>query len=229
MVKQPSKNPDVIFVSYEEPDADENYARLLSFEPLSKRVHGIKGVFKAWRKAARLATSSHFYLVEGDNWVLDGFSFHWPEPTPNADIYMWTARNAVNKIVWFNGGLKLLSRNAVFSMDKSAVDFFLSMKGERRIFADAATETRFNSSPFLAWRCGFRECAKLAGGIVQHPRLHELLQIWQTVGAEAPNGEWCILGSRMGAAFGTQNFGSDMLRKVNDMDWLKETFESIER
>jgi hypothetical protein len=229
MTEHPSKKPDVIFVSYEEPDANENYSRLLSFEPLSKRVHGVKGVVKAWRKAAMMAISSHFFLVEGDNWILDGFAFRWPEPIPSADIYLWTARNAVNKLIWFNGGLKLLSRDAVLSMDKTAVDFFLSMKGQRRIFNQVATETRFNSSPFLAWRCGFRECTKLAGGIVQHPQLFELLDTWQMVGADAPNGVWCILGARMGAEFGAKHHGSAMLRKVNDMDWLKAVFMAVSR
>lgn len=225
MPKQLSKNPDVIFVSYDEPEADENYARLLSFEPASKRVHGVKGINNAMVEAARQATSSHFYVVDGDNWVLDGFAFGWPEPSPSAQTYIWPAVNAVNKLAWYNGGLKFVSRDALLSIDVDSVDFFLTIEGKRGVSSVPATETRFNSSPFLAWRCGFRECAKLSGGVGHHPQLPEILQAWQTVGMESRNGEWCILGSRMGAAFGRENYNGEMLGKLNDMDWLKEKFQ----
>eukprot|EP01037_Dinobryon_pediforme_P020827 gene20827-21537_t len=227
MTNPPSK-PDVVFVSYEEPNADEHYQRLLSFVPEAKRVHKVAGVINAWSEAAKLASTSHFYLVEADNWILDGFTFDWPETPPTADIYIWQARNAVNGLVWFNGGLKLMSRASVFSMDRQAVDFFNSMTGKRKIMPGAITETRFNASPFLAWRCGFREGTKLAAGLVNHPGLPEVLQTWQTVGADTPFGRWAILGARMGAKFGSENAGTDALRIVNDMTWLKAQFSRIE-
>lgn len=225
----PAEQPDVVFVSYQEPNADENFARLQMFTPGAKRVHGVKGVFNAWRKAAETSAQPYFYLVEADSWIVDGFSFGWPEDPVAADIYLWTARNAVNGLVWYNGGLKLLSREAALSMDPNAVDFFLSMKGRRKSLRACASETRFNATPFLAWRCGFRECTKLAGGLVQLPQAGELLRIWQTVGADKPNGRWCMLGARMGAEFGKRHFRTNMLLKVNDMDWQKAVFAKLEQ
>jgi len=228
-MSEPSQNPDVIFISYQEPEADKHYARLLSMAPGAKRVHGVKGIYQAMQKAGEIAESSHLYIVDGDNWVLDGFSFGWPETTMSGDIYCWPAINAVNQLRWFNGALKLVSRAAILSMEKNAIDFFGSMKGQRKSFTEPAVETRFNATPLLAWRCGFRECAKMTGGVIEHPKLRELLEIWQTAGAEARHGDWCILGSRMGAAFGKENFRGRGLAKLNDAEWLRAKFEEVSR
>jgi hypothetical protein len=165
--------------------------------------------------------------VEGDNWILDGFEFVQPEPILRGEVYVWRARNPVNGIEWFNGCLKYLKREAVFTMKEDALDFFHSIEGTRIPMPQIATETRFNSTPFLAWRCGFRECAKLSSGSQTGPRVKPDLRIWQMVGRDALNGTWCMFGARMGAAFGRKHSGTDVLRAVNDMDWLKQEFEIV--
>ena len=38
---------DIVFISYQEPNADENYNKLLKRFPLAKRVHGVKGIHQA--------------------------------------------------------------------------------------------------------------------------------------------------------------------------------------
>jgi hypothetical protein len=220
---------DVVFISYEEPNADENFARLRTLAPHAKRVHHIEGVYNAWTRAAALAETPRFFLVEGDNWILDGFKFREPERPVKADIVMWRARNAVNGLEGLNGCVKCLDREGVFSMDKHAVDLFLSIKGVQRLIQRVVSETRFNTSPFLAWRCGFRECAKLVTGMVDNPRIPELIRIWQTVGKGALNGEWCMLGARMGAEFGRLYERREELKKVNDISWFKTEFEIISR
>ena len=111
-------------------------------------------------------------------------------------------------------------------MESFAVDFFLSIKDGIRLVDVVASETRFNSSPFLAWRGGFRECTKLAAGLVRSSRAQEILDIWQSVGADKPYGDWCILGSRLGAAFGKANAGTSSLRLINDIGWLKNEFSN---
>jgi hypothetical protein len=214
---------DVLFVSYDEPNADANYERLLLFAPRAKRVHGIEGMANAYIRAAQLSDTPHFFFVDADNWILDGFDFELPEAVLN-DVCLWKARNAVNGIQWFNGAIKLLSKQSALSNNPKAVDFFLSLSGTRKIVNHVASETRFNSSPFQSWRSGFRECAKLAGGLIRHPQVDELIRIWTTLGSEAPNGPWCILGARQGAEFGKKNFRTPLLGRINDMDWLSSEF-----
>ena len=215
---------DVIFVSYDEPNGDQNFERLLEFAPDAKRVHGVKGVMNAHHKAAHLANSDYFFVVDGDNWILDGFRFDAPEAELSGK-YLWFARNAVNGMDWGNGGIKLLNKANLLAVEDESLDYFVEMKGPPRIIQTAASETRFNTTPFLAWRCGFKECAKLAGGMFNAGVIEKVLEVWQTVGADKPNGIWCILGSRLGASFGKANRGSSSLEIINDMDWVKSEFE----
>ena len=214
---------DVIFVSYDEPNRDENFARLQAFAPDAKRVHGVKGIVNALHQAAQLAESDYFFAVDGDNWILDGFRFDKPEVDLSAK-YLWLARNAVNGVVWGNGGVKLLNKTDMLACKDESLDFFVEMNGEPRIVKIVASETRFNSTPFLSWRCGFKECAKLAGGMFPGVNLDAMLDRWQNVGADKPNGDWCMLGSRLGASFGKANQRSSSLELINDPDWIRNEF-----
>jgi hypothetical protein len=169
------------------------------------------------------------FVVDADNWILNGFQFDPPEPELSGK-YLWCSRNAVNGAIWRNGAIKLIRRADVLALTSFDVDFFLTIPGKIRLVDWVATETRFNSSPFMAWRAGFRECAKMAAGSVRSTRIQEMLQLWQTVGADKPFGDWCIRGSRLGAAFGKANAGTTALRQINDMGWLKQEFaKCVER
>lgn len=221
--------PDVIFLSYEEPNAEENYARLLSFAPHAKRVHHVKGIYHAWAAAAGLAETPRFFIVDGDSWILDGFKFEIPEELRATDVRMWRSLNAVNGLRLMNGCVKLVNRGAVLSMDKDALDFVVSMKGQVGVSDQVASETRFNVSPFLAWRCGFRECAKYEAQMVKHPDIPRIIEIWQSVGAEKPFGKWCMLGARMGGKFGRRHRGTEAMRQIHDMDRMKQAFEKVAR
>jgi hypothetical protein len=48
---------DIIFISYNEPNADENFARLKARFPYAHRVDGIKGIHQAHIAAAKKAFS----------------------------------------------------------------------------------------------------------------------------------------------------------------------------
>lgn len=221
-------SPDVVFVTYQEPNAEEHFARLLAFAPRAKRVRDVEGMYNAYQQAARIAETPFFFLVDGDSWILDGFAFSAPIDASRAEVWMWLAKNAVNGLQHLNGSVKLVSREAMLSMNPAALDYSASIRGRRRVIEEVASETRFNASPFLAWRAGFRECAKLAGGLVNHPSVPRLLQVWQTVGKYKPNGTWCMLGAKMGAAYGEKWRGTDAMRAINDMAWQRTEFERVQ-
>ena len=63
---------DVIFLSYDEPNADENWADLKSKVPWATRVHGIDGSDAAHRAAGEASNTERFILVDGDNKELTG-------------------------------------------------------------------------------------------------------------------------------------------------------------
>ena len=66
---------DVVFISYKESNAEENWQRVLEKAPWAQRVDGVEGIFNAHQAAAKLSTTDMFYVVDGDAWLLDDFNF----------------------------------------------------------------------------------------------------------------------------------------------------------
>ena len=58
--------------SYDEPNAEQNYADLLTKVPWAKRVHGIHGSDAA-HKACAEPTTDRFVTVDGDNTLRQEF------------------------------------------------------------------------------------------------------------------------------------------------------------
>ena len=66
---------DIVFLSYDEPNADLHYADLCNKVPWAKRVHGVKGSDHAHKAAANLSETDWFITVDADNIVNPKFSF----------------------------------------------------------------------------------------------------------------------------------------------------------
>ena len=64
---------DIIYLSYDEPNAEQNYTDLLSKIPWAKRIHGIKGSDAAHKACAELSETDRFVTVDGDNTVDQNF------------------------------------------------------------------------------------------------------------------------------------------------------------
>jgi hypothetical protein len=62
-----------VFLSYDEPNCEENYQHLLSLNPNALRVHGVKGSDKAHKEVAKLSKSQSVIIVDGDNFVKPSF------------------------------------------------------------------------------------------------------------------------------------------------------------
>jgi len=67
------KDIDIIFISYDEPNAEENWARLVKIVPWAKRVHGVKGSDNAHKEAAKQSETDWFVGVDGDNIIDEKF------------------------------------------------------------------------------------------------------------------------------------------------------------
>ena len=64
---------DIIYLSYDEPNAEKNYADLCQKIPWAKRVHGIKGSDAAHKACAQLSETDRFITVDGDNRIREEF------------------------------------------------------------------------------------------------------------------------------------------------------------
>ena len=206
---------DLIFISYDEPNADLNYADLLTKAPWAKRVHGVKGSDAAHKAAADLSETDWFITIDGDNIVNDKFFDLEIEDDPKIKAYGWCGRNSINGLRYGNGGIKIWRKQFVLDMrtheaaesDRAQVDF--CWEDGYRNFPVVYSESIINASPFQAWRAGFREGVKmtLLDGVRVPPQelkeriwwhnIHRL-RMWSTVGAHEENGKYAILGARMG-------------------------------
>jgi len=221
---------DTIFLSYNEPFADENYEKLLKRIPNAKRVHGVKGIFNAHKKAAEVAETKMFYVVDADAILLDEFEFeYFPNFWEEDIVHTWRSKNPINGLVYGYGGLKLFPTMHLRNATDWKVDFTTSVSEKFKPMQIVANYTAFNTDPFNTWKSAFRECTKLSANIIQRGDSivnNERLNTWCNVGIENPFGEYAIAGAKMGKAYGTKYSTSEVeISKINDFDWLKAKFE----
>jgi len=210
---------DLIFISYDEPNAEINFADLSNKAPWVKRVHGVKGSDAAHKAAANLSNTPWLITVDADNLVDSNF-FNLDVDVSNSKIkvYSWLAENNVNGLLYGNGGLKIWHKDFILSMktheasdsDRAQVDF--CWEDGYIQFKECYSKTIITGSPYQAWRAGFREGVKmtLVDGVKVPPQeikqrvwwhnIHRL-RMWSSIGMHVDNGKYAILGARMGTYF----------------------------
>lgn len=242
----------IVFLTYDEIEAEENFAALTAVAPRALRVHGVKGFDNAHRHAGMLATTAQVITIDGDNRVIDKSFFDSKFVLDARDlnaVISLPARIAHNGLAYGNGGLKIWPRQMLTTLRthersrkiRNNIDFVWQIPyvPTRKI----VTETRVTASPEQAYRSGFREGVRLTMKGGQSPRQawpdlpapealsrhltkgnSERLQIWCTVGADVKNGGWAMLGAQKGllASF-SEGFDLD---SISDFDVLKEKWET---
>jgi hypothetical protein len=235
---------DIIFLSYDEPNAEKNYADLLTKAPWAKRVHGVKGSDAAHKACAKLSETEYFITVDADNIVdpkflevevdIDALGL-----TPDR-VFSWCGKVHVNGLEYGNGGLKMWTRKFVNEMKthensdpddvKGLVEFCFNDLYYQ--FNENYSESFTNATPFQAWRAGFREGVKMSldqGAKVKDLRgiwwqNYQRLLIWCNVGADVKNGLWSMHGAREGA-YKTNCTDWDYAN-VRDFEWLTNEWET---
>jgi len=237
---------DIIYLSYDEPNAEQNYANLCKKVPWAERVHGVKGSDSAHKAAANLSATDRFITVDGDNIIDDKFLAQVIDFDENVElsnkVISWTAKNIINGLTYGNGGIKCWPKQHVLNMrthenapknnPHAQVDFcwdtqYIQMNGTYSTIHN-------NATPHQAWRAGFREGVKMSldqGCRVNtedfyknHWKNLHRLYIWLMVGADVENGRWAIYGAREGLH---KTMCSDWdFVNVRDFDWLNEYWDS---
>lgn len=152
---------DIIFISYDEPNAEKNWKALKSRFPHAMRVHGVKGIANAHIAASKLANTTFFYVVDADAEIRNDFDFSYKPTQYEADyVHIWHAFNPALGIGYGYGGVKLFSRK-FFKNITNQLDFTTSLTKDIKIIDQLACTTAFNSDPFRAFRGAFRESVKL--------------------------------------------------------------------
>jgi len=229
-IKASIPNPfDIVFISYEEPNAEDNYKDLQQRFPNVKRVHGVKGIHQAHIAAAKLCDTKMFWVVDGDAKIVENFNFNYQVAAWDKNVvHVWRSKNPINDLVYGYGGIKLLPRDLTINMDTSKPDMTTSISSKFKPVNEISNITEFNTDPFNTWKSAFRECAKLASKTIQgqiDEETEQRLQAWTTQGRERRFGDTAIRGARLGSVFGSTNRNNPAeLALINDFDWLKQEF-----
>jgi len=239
---------DIIYLSYDEPNAEQNYADLCKKVPWAERVHGVKGSDSAHKAAANKSTTDRFITIDGDNIIDEKFLTQAMDFDENTDltnkVISWTARNTINNLTYGNGGIKCWPKQHVLNMrthenapdnnPHAQVDFcwdtqYIQMNGTYSTIMN-------NATPHQAWRAGFREGVKMAldqGMRVSVEDFHKnhwknlhRLYIWLMVGADVENGMWGIYGARQGL-YMTMLTDWDFIN-VRDFEYLNNMWKNLE-
>jgi len=216
---------DVIFISYFEPNAEENWQRVLEKAPWAKRVDGVEGIFAAHKEAAQISETDMFYVVDGDAWLVDDFNFEFQPTLFDRDCaYVWSSINPVNGLIYQNGGVKLFNKEIILNQRTwKTLDMFTGIMPKIKSEEKVSCVAKFNVDEFSTWRSAFRESVKLYT-INQMNRLNT----WMTKGKSKPFGQYAIDGAKEGFNFARTNKNNlKELQKINDRKWLLDNFQQF--
>ena len=221
---------DIVFISYYEPNAEQNFDDLYSrfntigvFGDRVKRVSNVKGIHNAHIEAAKLAKTSYFYVVDGDAKVVQDFKFaHTAEERDIVHVYH--SANPINDLTYGYGGVKLLPTTLTHNMDITTTDMTTSISDKFKVINEVSNITAFDTDAFSTWKSAFRECAKLASKTINRQDEEETnarLKTWTTYATGSYKRD-ALRGANAGMQFGLSN--SSDLNLINDFDWLKGQF-----
>lgn len=221
---------EIIFISYNEPTAEDNFQKLKERFPLVKHVKNVKGIHQAHIEAAKRSFFEMFWVVDADAQVLDSFKFDYEPPSHQRDhVHVWRSRNPINGLEYGYGGVKLLPKKLTLNMDLNNPDMTTSISPYFIPMQEVSNITAFNTDPFSTWRSAFRECCKLASKAIQGQvdvETSARLKTWCALNDSVSYGFYAYVGALAGRAYGEENAGNvPALLKINDFDWLKDQFD----
>lgn len=216
---------DCIYLSYDEPQKEEFWLKIKNMVPYAKRVDGVKGSDAAHKAAAEASDTERFILIDGDNMPDEDFfnkQLDFRDAPKDAHLaqFRWKAVNNINGLRYGNGGMSSWTKDYVLNMkthetsdgsDHTQVDFCMDGTKDNLYWHmyDCYSVTYPHTTPFQAWRAGFREGVKMCLERGAVPTIDEFkervpgrnlnhLTIWHNVGSDVENGMWAIAGSRIG-------------------------------
>ena len=230
---------DVFYVCFDEPNRFKNWKQIKSILKKAQKIEGIVGFDNALKTCARRSKNDHFFIIDGDNRILENRLDRKFPLTEISDqwVLSWSSLNSMNALIYGNGGLKLWPRkvaidiktheNALETGDRTDYCFI----AKYYMVDDFVTETVVNSTPGQAFRAGFREGVKMSlqwgkqvalnrenfrSALGKQNRLR--LKTWCEVGADVVNGYWAILGARLGLKMNVIDLFDHQF--INSYEWI---------
>ena len=235
---------DFVYISYKEPNKEENWADLKNKVPWAKRVDGVVGFDNAHKAAADVAETDFFISVDGDNIIDETFllqTLDWTK-TDNKAVHRWRAKNNINGLVYGNGGLVGWNKTTCLDMrthenadtEENQIDFCWGVPHEN--LHNCYSTTVINASEQQAFVAGYREGVKMstekgkpipAGDFrTIWPMNLKILSTWCTIGADVDLGKYAMLGARMGC-YNTVIEADNKHFMIRDLDDMENYFKNV--
>lgn len=203
---------DIIFLSYNEVYVDLFFEKWKSIFPTIKRVHGVKGLNNAHLKAAELADTDYFLLIDGDAYPLveqfaEPLSFEINENTIVANLQ---SIQSVTKTVTPHGALKIINKKAApdfFNHAKDTCVTYELLDGFSIIDSEPLSIEFTNQTPELAFFAAYKDAILFLRktrypvsyiekiDITKLTGKRQRLWNWLLNGSGEPNGFYSILGA----------------------------------
>jgi len=231
-----------VYISYMEPNKEQNWADLKNKVPWAKRVDGVVGFDSAHKAAAELAETDFFISVDGDNVIDEKFlleTLDWTKTNKKA-VHRWRAKNNVNGLVYGNGGLVGWNKETCLNMkthenaetEENKIDFCWGVPHEN--LHNCYSTTVINGSEQQAFVAGYREGVKMStekGKPIPAEDFHKIwpnnlriLSTWCTIGADVELGKYAMLGARMGC-FNTVIQANSNHFHIRDLDNMESYYK----
>tara|TARA_B100001248_G_scaffold256334_1_gene237232 strand:+ start:171 stop:1040 length:870 start_codon:yes stop_codon:yes gene_type:complete len=235
---------DFVYISFKEPNKEQNWADLKNKVPWAKRVDGVVGFDNAHKAAANVAETDFFISVDGDNIIDETFllqTLDWSKTNKKA-VHRWRAKNNINGLVYGNGGIVGWPKDTCLKMnthenadsEENRIDFCWGVPHEN--LHNCYSTTVINANSQQAFIAGYREGVKMStnkGKPIPANQFHtiwknnlNILSTWCTIGADIDNGKYAMLGARMGC-FYTVIEDQNNFFKVSDLDELGQYFADL--
>ena len=213
------KSQDVVFISYDEENAEQNWSRLQLKCPRAKRIHGVQGLIPALKAAAATSITPYFYAVFGKTEIAQDFHFdHQPDYLRRPANYIFLAYNPILDHAYGHGGVVMHDRDWLLGLEEWDLDVTMS---HETVTIPVISCVNIMPDAWSAWRTAYREAYKLTISLSRSYSVEDEyhLHLWMT----SKNTNLGTI-SKQGAVMG-HAAASDSSLPINDWQWLRKTFE----
>jgi len=218
------KPMDIVFISYDEPSAEQRYNKLKERFPRAKWCKGVMGQTLAYITAASMSDTDYFFAVFPKNELADDFDFSFqPDRLRNPCHYIFDCYIPSIDLRYGWGGVILYNKDLVYKTTKPALDFTMSQAHHSVPLLSAISNC--NETPLLAYRSSFREVIKL---LQMKPTVESQYRLkkWLALGTGV-NAEWLHRGAVDGKVhYETYKNDYTKLMYSYDYEWIKDKLKS---
>ena len=157
----------------------------------AKRIDNVEGLLNAHKACAEESRTKYFYVCDADAYIQPNFlslnpvgKRHTPGVKETECVFTYLSHNPINDLIYGYGAVKLASQKKPVDVKEFKVDMTTSIGAKSNQSFEISNVTAFNTDPFNTWRSAFRECTKLASGIVDHNKQVDdmyRLEVWCTL------------------------------------------------